>query len=127
MEDKIIELEKKLINIENKVDNIYNLLNTDVKDNCEKMKEHIDFVDNVYDSIKFPLHYICNRISYTENTNVSIKPIADKPKNTIDNIHYLKKKNSTEDIKNNRDSSLSMYVIGSSLLLGYITYRYINR
>lgn len=127
MEEKIIELENKLTKIENKIDNIYNLLNTNVKDNCEKMKEHIDFVDNVYDSIKFPLHYICNRISYTENNNGSVKSITDKPKIPMDNIHYIKKKNSIKNIKNNGVPSISIYVIGSSLLFGYMTYRYINR
>ena len=128
MEDKIIELEQKLINIESKLDNIYNIINIDVKDNCKKMKEHIDFIDNVYDSIKLPLHFICNRINY--NQDVPIKSIADKPTIPIDNIHYIKKNNSIKNIKNiknNEASSISIYVIGSSLLFGYITYRYINR
>ena len=126
MEDKIIELEQKLINIESKLDNIYNIINIDVKDNCKKMKEHIDFIDNVYDSIKFPLYFICNRINYN-HYNVPIKSITDKPTIPIDNIHYIKKNNSIKNIKNNEASSISIYVIGSSLLFGYITYRYINR
>ena len=135
MEDRIIELEKKLIKIENKLDNIYNLLNTDVKDNCEKMKEHIDFIDNVYDSIKFPLYFICNRINYNQD-NVPIKSIADKSEipvitdkseipviNIKKNIEYVKKKN----IKKNEFPPVPYLIVGTSLLFGYITYRYINR
>lgn len=126
MEDRIIELEKKLIKMENKLDNIYNLLNTNVKDNCEKMKEHIDFIDNVYDSIKFPLYFICNRINYNQD-NVPIKSIADKSEipviNIKKNIEYVKKKN----IKKNEFPPVPYLIVGTSLLFGYITYRYINR
>ena len=30
--------------------------------NCNKMGDHIDFVNNVYDTVKVPLHYISNKV-----------------------------------------------------------------
>jgi hypothetical protein len=30
---------------------------------CNKMSGHIDFVENVYDNVKNPLGFICNRVS----------------------------------------------------------------
>jgi hypothetical protein len=31
--------------------------------NCDKMGEHIDFVESVYDHIKHPLSFLCNKIN----------------------------------------------------------------
>ena len=31
---------------------------------CKKMGTHIDFVEQVYDNVKHPLGYICNRVRY---------------------------------------------------------------
>ena len=30
--------------------------------NCDKMGDHIDFVNNVYDTVKVPLHYLSNKV-----------------------------------------------------------------
>jgi len=48
--------------IEEKLDKILELLENKVTKNCEKMSEHIDFIDNVYDSVKNPLGFICNKV-----------------------------------------------------------------
>ena len=39
------------------------LYNNDVIDNCKKMGEHIDFVEKVYQNVKYPLSYICNKVN----------------------------------------------------------------
>ena len=31
------------------------------------MGEHIDFVENVYDNVKNPLGYLCNKLNYFSN------------------------------------------------------------
>ena len=43
------------------------------------MSSHIDFVENVYDTIKSPLGYICNKINYfsSSNTNYTLENIED--------------------------------------------------
>ena len=35
----------------------------DIKDNCSKMSEHIDFIQSVYDRVKAPMYYICDKFS----------------------------------------------------------------
>ena len=101
IEKKITLIENKVNIIENKVNSIFELINTDLKNNCNKMGEHINFIEHVYDQVKNPLGYICNRINtckiedracsiedekkYTEIdtniTDISIIPI--NPKNII--------------------------------------------
>ena len=38
--------------IENKLDTLIKLISEDVKTNCGKMGEHIDFVETVYENVK---------------------------------------------------------------------------
>jgi len=47
---------------------IEKLLINSVGENCEKMGNHIDFVESVYDTVKHPLTYICNKINGTSNS-----------------------------------------------------------
>jgi hypothetical protein len=53
------ELEIKFNRIEQKLDKIIELLEKD----CKKMVDHIDFVENVYDSIKMPFYYVMDKVS----------------------------------------------------------------
>ena len=62
LEKKLNALEVKYENIENKLDIIINLINKNSK-NCNKMGEHIDFVENVYEKVKNPLGFICNKVN----------------------------------------------------------------
>ena len=69
MEEKIKQLEEKIDAIDKKIDYLLVLLTKNM-DTSEKMSEHIDFVNNVYDSVKTPLHFISNKINsmlLTEN------------------------------------------------------------
>ena len=56
-------MEERLDQIEKKLDLILELLQEDVKKNCEKMGSHIDFVENVYDNVKNPLGFLCNKVN----------------------------------------------------------------
>ena len=49
------DIERRLSEIEKKVDLILNLLEENVKPNCDKMGSHINFVESVYDNVKNPL------------------------------------------------------------------------
>ena len=61
-EARIVLLERKLINLDAKLDLILNLLNKDVKPNSDKMASHIDFVEAVYENVKNPLGFLCDKI-----------------------------------------------------------------
>ena len=52
-----------MIDLEVKLNKITELLENDVAPNCNKMSSHIDFVENVYDNVKNPLGFLCNKVS----------------------------------------------------------------
>lgn len=66
---RINDLERKFEKINEKLDLIIEILNKDLKQNCKKMGEHIDFVENVYDNVKNPLGFLCNKINYFSKDN----------------------------------------------------------
>ena len=72
--ESIKQLHIKLDNINDKLDRIMDILNRDVKEKCDKMGEHIDFIENVYDNMKNPLGYLCNKLnSFSGNTRYSLE------------------------------------------------------
>ena len=52
-------LKEKIDSLEKKVDRILELLESD----CKKMRNHIDFVENVYDNVKTPFNYVMNSVN----------------------------------------------------------------
>lgn len=70
-EAKIAEIEINISRINEKLDKIVSLLEKD----CKKMSDHIDFVDEIYDNIKHPLHFIMNKTSNLIRGDNDIKRI----------------------------------------------------
>lgn len=62
MEEKLKQLEEKIDAIDKKIDYLLVLL-TKNTETSEKMSDHIDFVNNIYDSVKTPLHFISNKVN----------------------------------------------------------------
>jgi len=60
LEDKLEESDNK---INRKLDEILSILKGDLNKNCQKMSKHIDFVDNVYDTVKNPLGFLVNKMN----------------------------------------------------------------
>jgi len=58
------KIEDRLNRLEEKLDLILKILTEDIKDSCEKMGGHINFVEKVYDNVKHPLTFICNKVNY---------------------------------------------------------------
>ena len=78
--DLDLNVKIELINV--KVDEILNILKKDVSKNTKKMSDHISFVENVYENVKFPLGFICNTIThYIGSTKYTLN----------DKIDYFKK------------------------------------
>ena len=76
VKSKLDSLEYKLIDLEIKLNKITELLENDVAPNCNKMSTHIDFVDKVYDTVKSPLNFMCNKVnilSGNENNSLTDK------------------------------------------------------
>ena len=66
-------MEERLERIEHKLDTLIKLISEDVKTNCGKMGEHIDFVETVYENVKNPLGYICGKINYLAGKSPQLK------------------------------------------------------
>lgn len=67
-----MDLEKintKVDELSLKMDTIIKLLSQQTE-NCNKMGEHIDFIEDIYETVKHPIEYICGTI----NRN-NIKPL----------------------------------------------------
>jgi len=115
MENSNIELNKKITNIEIKIDEINNKLNIllekiddDLVKECKKMGSHIDFVENIYDKVKKPLNYVCdkfNNLKINDNTKYLLENNQNQIINNIDsdinNDTYIDNKSDNE---NNTDN-----------------------
>jgi hypothetical protein len=62
------DLEQEIKEMREQLNRIEKLLIESVGKNCEKMGNHIDFVESVYDTVRHPLSYICNKINGTPQT-----------------------------------------------------------
>lgn len=84
VEDKINKLEVKMDSILEKINAINsNLVKiekilTKNTSECEKMGSHIDFVENVYDNVKHPLGFICNKVKYYTGNSEKQYSLNDK-------------------------------------------------
>lgn len=78
IKEKFDSIDKKLASIENNISKLLDM-QKNVNKNAEKMGEHIDFVENVYDNVKNPLGYICNKVSYLVGSdNYSLEDVNKK-------------------------------------------------
>mgnify|MGYP001169596520 CR=1 FL=1 len=53
----------RLDKIDKEILELNNTINRDIKGNCDKMGSHIDFIEKVYDTVKTPMYYICEKIN----------------------------------------------------------------
>jgi hypothetical protein len=60
--NEITILKSQVERIEEKLDIILQKMDNSIIKNCDKMGDHIDFVNTVYETVKVPLHYISNKI-----------------------------------------------------------------
>lgn len=65
--DRIDQLEKKVEEIDEKLSILLEILNKDVKNDCKKMRDHIDFIETIYDQVKLPFEYAMNKINMIRN------------------------------------------------------------
>jgi archaellum component FlaC len=64
MNDKQFEtIIGRLDGIDKEIQSLKKMIETDVKGNCSKMGEHIDFVENIYETVKSPMYFVCNQVN----------------------------------------------------------------
>ena len=66
------ELSKKMDKLQEDVAKILILLESSVKANCDKMGEHITFIEDVYSKVKYPMEYVADKITSTRNMLPSV-------------------------------------------------------
>ena len=66
----LIQIKKELKEINNtiktmntNIEELKNKIDKDVTTECKKMGAHIDFVEAVYERVRHPLGFICNRVT----------------------------------------------------------------
>jgi hypothetical protein len=67
-------LSHKIADIDRKCDQLTEKFDGEVLHECKKMGSHIDFVENVYDNVKHPLTFICNKVKYLSTGETPIEP-----------------------------------------------------
>ena len=75
LKNKILDLENRFKIMDKKMDKIIELLEKD----CKKMSDHIDFVENVYDTVKTPFYYVMDKVSYF---------VSNENKHILDGDHH---------------------------------------
>jgi hypothetical protein len=86
MEQKLDLILTKLNSLEKDVAYIKSKFDEGLSDDCKKMSEHIDFVENVYENVKNPLlklGFLCNKLNVfsgynTEHTLVNAQLIQNQ-------------------------------------------------
>lgn len=93
--NEITNLKNKIEKIEEKLDAILQRMDNSIIKNCDKMGNHIDFVNNVYDTVKVPLHYLSNKVqkmigvnTNRDDTHIVSNKIEDS-NNAINDDEYL--------------------------------------
>ena len=89
VKEEIHELKEEINNINNKLDLILDLLKNDIHKSSKKMTEHIDFIESVYDTVKSPLGYLCNKINYFSSSNEAYT-LENIEENKLENIEENK-------------------------------------
>jgi len=82
--DFLSELNKfkdKLESLEKKMDRLLEILEND----CKKMRDHIDFVENVYANVKTPFNYLMGRVNGMIYTN-NLITTSSNPESILDEI-----------------------------------------
>ena len=74
---RLNRLEKKIDNIDQKLTDLIILMNDNKRD-CEKMSSHIDFIDSVYDKLKMPIDFVCNRFNMITNSELNEHDITQQ-------------------------------------------------
>lgn len=77
MKQLLLLLSKKVDSLERKIDKLTTSLDEDVLAECKKMGSHINFIETVYENVKHPLGYICNRFHCLTNNTVEQYTLTD--------------------------------------------------
>ena len=65
----LVKLNDNIESMNKKMEDLEESLDEELIPECKKMGSHIDFVEDVYDTVKHPLGYICNKVKSITGRN----------------------------------------------------------
>lgn len=68
---------KRIHSLERKIDHLTTIMDEEVLAECKKMGSHIHFVETVYENVKHPLGYICNKFTYLTDKVIEQNTLTD--------------------------------------------------
>ena len=84
--EKMDDIIKRSHIIESKLDTIICILQDTVSKNTEKMANHIDFIETVYNNVKSPLGFLCNKLNYLKGNDPQKYSLEHKQDRTGEEI-----------------------------------------
>lgn len=78
LKEQIKTIDSRMYSLEEKIDKLILIINKNVLQECTKMGSHIDFIENVYENVKHPLGYICNKVTTYVNYDPFKNILLDK-------------------------------------------------
>ena len=71
IQDRIDLLLNKVEILEKKIDSLQSVMEKNDQ-NCEKMSNHIDFIETVYSGLKSPLEYIRCKLGFSDSNHLAV-------------------------------------------------------
>lgn len=68
---KIDIMLEEIRNVSKKLDKVIDKLDINHEE-CSRMGEHINFIENIYESVKSPLTYICDTVNVYRDQSVGL-------------------------------------------------------
>lgn len=81
LHEKLNKLDKDMQTLCSMVETLQRTIDNNISPKCDKMGNHIDFIDDVYKTVKHPLEFVCRRVSSLTHKN----PNASFPQKQIEN------------------------------------------
>ena len=86
------EIKESYTNLEKKVDEMYK--------NTKRMEEHIDFVENTYDTVKTPFHYLMDKVSLFSFSSFIKSEISQCKNQKLENKESENKESENKESEN---------------------------
>ena len=93
---KLEALELSHLDLERKIDEIHK--------NTKHMEEHIDFVENVYEKIKIPFHYLMNKVNLLSFSYFKKTEVEQNEKYKLENYEDNEDNENNEYNEDNEDN-----------------------
>ena len=93
---ELIDIKKSIQKLETLIQDSNTTMESEIVGECKKMGRHIDFIENIYENVKYPLGYVCNNI----NSFIG----SSKNQYTLDNVE-----DNGEDNVEDNDEDNSMF------------------